>query len=107
MFGKVFASVGHAAIEEHEQEHEPAVAAAAEPPRKKQRTRGAKHHMSLVPELGRQTSCSCLAEEGLLEDLSEVPRDLRQCARGNCVPMEVGWPWQRWWKSQEDQWCCG
>ena len=55
---KVFACAGHAVIEKHEQEHEPASAepviekheqehelAAAEPPQKKQRTRVARHHI--------------------------------------------------------------
>ena len=39
---EVFASAGHAVIEEHEQEREPV---AAEPPHKKQRTRVARHHI--------------------------------------------------------------
>ena len=39
---EVFACAGHAVIEKHEQEHEPA---AAEPPHKKQRTRVARHHI--------------------------------------------------------------
>ena len=39
---EVFACAGHAVIEKHEQEHEPA---AAEPPHKKQQTRVARHHI--------------------------------------------------------------
>ena len=39
---EVFACAGHAVIEKHEQEHEPA---AAELPHKKQRTRVARHHI--------------------------------------------------------------
>ena len=102
---EVFASAGHAAIEEHEQEHEPA---AAEPRYKKQRTRVARRHISVVPEFGRQTSCAWLEEEIRVHELSEVvPGDLRQCARRHHVPMEVGWPWQWWWKAQEDHWGCG
>ena len=55
---EVFACAGHAVIEKHEQEHEPASAepviekheqehelAAAEPPHKKQRTRVARNHI--------------------------------------------------------------
>ena len=55
---EVFACAGHAIIEKHEQEHEPASAepvieeheqehepAAADPPHKKQRTRVARHHI--------------------------------------------------------------
>ena len=42
MFKRYFACVGHAVIEKHEQEHEPA---AAEPPHKKQWTRVARHQI--------------------------------------------------------------
>ena len=57
-FQEVFACAGHAVVEIHEQEHEPASVepvidkreqenepAAAEPPHKKHRTRVARHHI--------------------------------------------------------------
>ena len=114
---EVFACAGHALIEKHEQEHEPASAerviekheqehepasaerviekheqehepASAEPPHKKQRTRVARHPHSMVLDLGRQTSCAWLEEERRVHELSEVvPGDLRQCARRHCVPI--------------------
>ena len=94
---EVFASAGHAAIEEHEQEHEPA---AAESSQETADTCG-QTSPSMVLEFGRQTSCAWLEEERRVHELSEVvPGDLRQCARRHHVPMEIGWPWQ-WWRNAQ------
>ena len=88
---EVFACVGHAVIEEHEQEHEPA---AAVPPHKKQRTRVAEHHIQWFLSFADKLHVHGWKKKDVSMKLSEVvPGDLRQCARRHRLTMEIGWPW--------------
>ena len=93
---EVFACAGHAVIEKHEQEHEPAAVELL--------TRNSGHVWpdSLADRLHvhgwekKDVFMNC--QRWCLEISGNVHAG---------VPMEIGWPWPVSWTAQEDHWGCG